>query len=258
MGRGLLTPLTTPGPRLVTSAVPHREGSRNPAARTRDPRRHGRVLARRHRFKRLDVKLEAVLDLRRRLWVAAEPSSTRPDEAPRPMAEPLPDFERPADRDQELADKPGVVRFLSLPERRFVMIDGEGPAGRSQLAAAPRRAGRVRPAGHALCCLGAGSPTAPEEWLAFGPHSVHRSCLGWRLGCRPSVPGAPCRLRGGGQHQSRRASSILLGSVGNALQHIAPGRRVGRRIDARPGQGHRGLEHRRVRVLGVGGLRELH
>jgi hypothetical protein len=40
-----------------------------------------------------------------------------------------PVFERPAARTDELAGKPGVVRFLELPERRFVMIDGEGPAG---------------------------------------------------------------------------------------------------------------------------------
>jgi len=38
-------------------------------------------------------------------------------------------FERPATRAAELAGRPGVVRFLDLPERRCVMIDGEGPAG---------------------------------------------------------------------------------------------------------------------------------
>ncbi len=38
-------------------------------------------------------------------------------------------FERPTDRAAELAGKPGVLRFLDLPERRFVMIDGDGPAG---------------------------------------------------------------------------------------------------------------------------------
>lgn len=38
-------------------------------------------------------------------------------------------FERPATRSVELAGKPAIVRFLELPERRFVMIDGEGPAG---------------------------------------------------------------------------------------------------------------------------------
>jgi len=36
------------------------------------------------------------------------------------------EFERPTDRAAELAGKPGVVRFLDLPERRFVMIDGLG------------------------------------------------------------------------------------------------------------------------------------
>lgn len=48
-------------------------------------------------------------------------------------------FERPATRADELAGKPGVVRFLDLPERRFVMIDGDGPAG--EAAFAPRMPG---------------------------------------------------------------------------------------------------------------------
>jgi hypothetical protein len=48
-------------------------------------------------------------------------------------------FETPAARADELAGKPGVVRFLRLPERRFVMIDGEGPAG--EAAFAPRMPG---------------------------------------------------------------------------------------------------------------------
>jgi hypothetical protein len=48
-------------------------------------------------------------------------------------------FERPADRGAELGGKPGVIRFLDLPERRFVMIDGEGPAG--EAAFAPRMPG---------------------------------------------------------------------------------------------------------------------
>jgi hypothetical protein len=51
----------------------------------------------------------------------------------------MPDFERPVTRDQELAGKPGLVRFLDLPERRFVMIDGEGPAG--EAAFTPRMPG---------------------------------------------------------------------------------------------------------------------
>ena len=48
-------------------------------------------------------------------------------------------FDEPADRSRELAGKPGVVRFLRLPERTFVMIDGEGPAGEAPFA--PRMPG---------------------------------------------------------------------------------------------------------------------
>jgi hypothetical protein len=48
-------------------------------------------------------------------------------------------FESPETRDQELRGRPGVVRFLDLPERRCVMIDGEGPAG--EAAFAPRMPG---------------------------------------------------------------------------------------------------------------------
>lgn len=54
------------------------------------------------------------------------------------MSEPVA-FEQPATRDRELTGKPGVVRFLRLPERRFVMIDGDGPAG--ETAFAPRMPG---------------------------------------------------------------------------------------------------------------------
>ena len=38
-------------------------------------------------------------------------------------------FERPADRAAELRGKPGAVRFLDLPPRRCVMIDGDGQPG---------------------------------------------------------------------------------------------------------------------------------
>jgi hypothetical protein len=50
-----------------------------------------------------------------------------------------PPFERPADRASEFRGKPGVVRFLELPLRRFVMIDGEGPPGPESFA--PRMPG---------------------------------------------------------------------------------------------------------------------
>jgi hypothetical protein len=48
-------------------------------------------------------------------------------------------FERPETREQELSGRPGVVRFLELAPRWFVMIDGEGPAG--DAAFAPRMPG---------------------------------------------------------------------------------------------------------------------
>jgi hypothetical protein len=51
----------------------------------------------------------------------------------------LPSFERPASREAELAGKPGSVRFVEIPERRFVMLDGQGPAG--EAAFAPRMPG---------------------------------------------------------------------------------------------------------------------
>jgi hypothetical protein len=46
-----------------------------------------------------------------------------------PTAEVATTFERPVDRAAELRGAPGAVRFLELPARRFVMIDGEGPPG---------------------------------------------------------------------------------------------------------------------------------
>ena len=55
------------------------------------------------------------------------------------MTSPVATFERPLDRDAELRGKPGVVRFLELPPRRVVMIDGEGPPGPD--AFAPRMPG---------------------------------------------------------------------------------------------------------------------
>jgi hypothetical protein len=49
------------------------------------------------------------------------------------------EFDCPLGREQELAGRPGAVRFLDLPPRRFVMVDGEGPAG--EAAFAPRMPG---------------------------------------------------------------------------------------------------------------------
>jgi len=49
------------------------------------------------------------------------------------------DFEHPVTRSRELTGKPGIVRFLDLPTRSCVMIDGDGPAG--EAAFAPRLPG---------------------------------------------------------------------------------------------------------------------
>ena len=48
-------------------------------------------------------------------------------------------FEHPATLADEMAGRPGVVRFLRIPGRRFVRIDGEGPAGEAGFA--PRMPG---------------------------------------------------------------------------------------------------------------------
>jgi hypothetical protein len=48
-------------------------------------------------------------------------------------------FERPADRAAEFRGGPGAVRFLDIPTRRCVMIDGEGAPGES--AFTPRMPG---------------------------------------------------------------------------------------------------------------------
>jgi hypothetical protein len=39
------------------------------------------------------------------------------------------DIEQPKDRHDEYEVRPGVVRFLFIPEHRFVMVDGSGPPG---------------------------------------------------------------------------------------------------------------------------------
>ncbi len=44
-------------------------------------------------------------------------------------------FERPETRREEMAGRPGVVRFLHLPERTFVMVDGEGPPAEAAFTA---------------------------------------------------------------------------------------------------------------------------
>jgi hypothetical protein len=45
------------------------------------------------------------------------------------MTEPVVAFERPLDRAAEFRGRAAAVRFLDLPARRFVMIDGDGTPG---------------------------------------------------------------------------------------------------------------------------------
>jgi hypothetical protein len=81
-------------------------------------------------------------------------------------------FERPATRDEELGGKPGVVRFLDIPERRFVMIDGEGPAGDAAFAPPmPGVYGTAYPLRFALKKRGVETRVGPLEglwWTADG------------------------------------------------------------------------------------------
>lgn len=48
---------------------------------------------------------------------------------PQPVA-----FETPSSRADEFGGAPGVIRFLALPARPFVMVDGEGAAGEAAFA----------------------------------------------------------------------------------------------------------------------------
>jgi hypothetical protein len=75
-------------------------------------------------------------------------------------------FDRPATRAEELGGQAGTVRFLNVPERRFVMIDGDGPAG--EAAFAPRMPGlhgTAYPLRFALKRRGVETRVAPLEGL---------------------------------------------------------------------------------------------
>lgn len=75
-------------------------------------------------------------------------------------------FERPVDRSDELKGKPGIVRFLDLPARRFVMIDGEGAPGEEAFAPRmPGLYGTVYPLRFALKRRGVEERIGPLEGL---------------------------------------------------------------------------------------------
>jgi hypothetical protein len=104
------------------------------------------------------------------------------------MIQPL--FETPADRADELRGRPGVVRFLELPERTCVVVDGEGPAG--EAAFTPRVPGLYATAYHlrfALKRRGVDRKVGPLEglwWTADGETDLDRILgpdadrAGWR------------------------------------------------------------------------------
>lgn len=96
------------------------------------------------------------------------------------------EFERPTDRTAELAGKPGVVRFLDLPERRFVMIDGDGPAG--ELTPAPATPGSPCPPAQrpSPVPLGAGYPCRRARALrpALAPAGASASGTGASVSSR--------------------------------------------------------------------------
>jgi hypothetical protein len=109
-------------------------------------------------------------------------------------------FERPATTADEFAGRPGVVRFLDLPARRFVMIDGDGPAGAE--AFAPRMPGlyaTAYPLRFALKKRGVDEKVRPLEglwWTADGTTDMD-AILGpdanrdsWRWTLMIGLPGA--------------------------------------------------------------------
>jgi hypothetical protein len=75
-------------------------------------------------------------------------------------------MERPTTRAEELAGRPGVVRFLDLPARRFVMIDGEGAAGEAAFGPRiPGLYGTAYPLRFALKRRGVDERVGPLEGL---------------------------------------------------------------------------------------------
>jgi hypothetical protein len=76
------------------------------------------------------------------------------------------DVERPATRADELGGRPGIVRFLELPARRFVMIDGDGAAGEGAFRPRmPGLYGTAYPLRFALKRRGVDERTGPLEGL---------------------------------------------------------------------------------------------
>lgn len=95
-------------------------------------------------------------------------------------------FERPVDRSDELKAKPGIVRFLDLPARRFVMIDGEGAPGEEAFTPRmPGLYGTVYPLRFALKRRGVEERIGPLEglwWTVDGSTDLDRILAGGERG----------------------------------------------------------------------------
>lgn len=102
-------------------------------------------------------------------------------------------IERPRSQADELAGRPGVIRFLELAPHRFVMIDGDGPPGESAfMPRMPGLYGTAYPLRFALKRRGVDERVGPLEGLwwtsdgdvdldaIFGSTSEGRDRSGWR------------------------------------------------------------------------------
>jgi len=90
-------------------------------------------------------------------------------------------FERPAGRAEELGGKPGVVRFLHVPARRYVLIDGEGPPGEATFSPRmPGLYGTAFPLRFALKRRGVDARVQPLEglWWTVGDSDDLDAILG--------------------------------------------------------------------------------
>lgn len=83
------------------------------------------------------------------------------------------DIEQPKDRHDEYKVRHGAVRFLSIPDHRFVMVDGSGPPGEEAFAARmPGVYGMVYGLHFALKRRGVAGKVGPLEGLWWRAEDV--------------------------------------------------------------------------------------
>jgi hypothetical protein len=124
--------------------------------------------------------------------ILVSPNRRRTDEMIQttPTGDP-PVFEPPLDRADELRASADAVRFLDLPPRRAVMIDGEGPPG--EAAFAPRMPGLYAAAYTLRFALNvAGSTVGSGRSRASGGPPRRRRT--WTPSCRrtAAIGDGPC------------------------------------------------------------------